>query len=116
MDLKEKNELINVSMEIIIDAGDARNKSKEALAYAREFHFDKARTAIKEAKDCINKAHNAQTDIIQNEARGKAYEPCLLFTHAQDTLMTIMSEVDLCTELVDMFELVNQRFEKLENK
>ena len=50
--------------------------------------------------------------MIQNETRGKTYEPCLLFAHAQDTLMTIMSELKLAKELIDFFEIMNNKLEE----
>ena len=43
-------------------------------------------------------------EIIQAEAAGEQYTSCLLFTHAQDTLMTIMSEVNLTEKMITIFE------------
>ena len=84
MDIME-NELVNVAMQIILHAGDARLRVEDALAQAKQFHFDEAKQKIAEAEECIHQAHVAQTEVIQNETRGKTYEPCLLFAHAQDT-------------------------------
>ena len=50
--------------------------------------------------------------IRHNETRGKTYEPCLLFAHAQDTLMTIMSELNLAKELIAFFEIMNKKIEE----
>jgi len=68
---------------------------------------------MEEAQECIRLAHVSQTEVIQNETRGKSYEPCLLFAHAQDTLMTIMSEYNLAKQLIEFFEIMNR---KIENK
>lgn len=100
-----ENELIPVAMQIILHAGSGRNKAQEAIKYAKELDFEKANGALKEAKDNIVLAHRSQTAVIQNEAAGKAYEPCLLFTHAQDHLMTIQSEVNMARDLVELFEI-----------
>ena len=51
-------------------------------------------------------AHNAQTEVIQGEARGEKTELCLLFIHAQDTLMTIMSELNMAGEMIQMYKLI----------
>ena len=59
---------------------------------------------IGEAREDIKKAHQEQTEIIQKEAAGEHYKTCLLFTHAQDTLMTIMSEVNLTEKMIILFE------------
>ena len=104
--LEEENELIPVAMQIILHAGNGRTKAQEAIKFAKLQDFDAAHEALKEAKENIVLAHRSQTTIIQNEAAGKSYQPCLLFTHAQDHLMTITSEVNMTRELVDMFELL----------
>ncbi|WP_321382508.1 PTS lactose/cellobiose transporter subunit IIA [uncultured Enterococcus sp.] len=103
---EEENELIPVAMQIILHAGNGRTKAQEAIKCAKEKNFDAARVCLKEAKDNIVLAHKSQTSIIQNEAAGKSYAPCLLFTHAQDHLMTISSEVSMTRDLIDLFELV----------
>lgn len=107
--LEEENELIPVAMQIILHAGNGRTKAQEAIKCAKVQDFEAARTALKEAKDNIVLAHRSQTAVIQNEAAGKSYQPCLLFTHAQDHLMTITSEVNMTRDLVDMYELVLQK-------
>jgi PTS system cellobiose-specific IIA component len=98
--LEEENELISVAMQIILHAGNGRTKAQEAI-----------NDALKEAKDHIVLAHRSQTAIIQNEAAGKSYQPSLLFTHAQDHLMTITSEVNMTRDLVDLFEVVMKKQE-----
>jgi PTS system cellobiose-specific IIA component len=103
---EEENELIPVAMQIILHAGNGRTKAQEAIGHAKEKNFESARVCLKEAKDNIVMAHKSQTSIIQNEAAGKSYAPCLLFTHAQDHLMTISSEVSMTRDLIDLFELV----------
>lgn len=104
-EIEEENELIPVAMQIILHAGSGRTKAQEAINCAKQLDFEGAHAALKEAKDNIVLAHKSQTAVIQNEAAGKSYEPCLLFTHAQDHLMTIQSEVNLTRDLVALFEV-----------
>ncbi|MGM0240528.1 PTS lactose/cellobiose transporter subunit IIA [Enterococcus sp. AZ103] len=106
-----ENELIPVAMQIILHAGNGRTKAQEAIKLAKENDFVAAKEALKAAKDNIVLAHKSQTAVIQNEAAGKSYEPCLLFTHAQDHLMTISSEVSLTKDLVEFFELITNKLE-----
>lgn len=101
-----ENELIPVAMQIILHAGDARLAVSSALDFIKEENFAEAKAKMMEAKENIRLAHISQTEIIQNETRGKTYEPCLLFAHAQDTLMTINSEVLLSEKLIEIFEVV----------
>ena len=58
--------------------------------------------------------HRAQTEIIQNEARGIRYEYSMLFNHAQDTLMTINSEIELTADLILTFEVVMRKLAEKE--
>ena len=43
------------------------------------------------------------------------YEYCMLFNHAQDTLMTINSEIELCSSLIDTFRSFAAMFVKKED-
>lgn len=99
------NELVTVAMDMIIHAGEARELAKKALEAVQIQNFEEARSNIEEAKKKITVAHVAQTEIIQNEARGKKYDYCMLFNHAQDTLMTINSEITLTQTLIDTFQV-----------
>ncbi|MBE7719366.1 PTS lactose/cellobiose transporter subunit IIA [Lacrimispora indolis] len=101
-----ENELVGVAMQIILHAGDARTAVERALDCIKEENFTEAKEKMVEARECIRLAHVSQTEVIQNETRGKTYQPCLLFAHAQDTLMTINSEVLLSEKLIDLFEVV----------
>ena len=110
----ENNELILSAMGILTHAGDARLHTKEALKYVQALQFEKADACLNEAKKEITQAHAAQTEIIQAEARGVQYEYCMLFNHAQDTLMTINSEIELCSSLIDTFRSFAAMFVKKE--
>jgi len=105
-----------VAMSIILNSGDARNSCMKAMKAISENDFDYAKQLIKEAKAKINLAHIAQTDAIQDECRGERQEYSLLFAHAQDTLMTIQSEIILVTSLLDTFESLSTRIRHLEER
>ena len=85
--MDENSLLIPVAMKIIMNSGNARTKANEALEALSIFDFS-----------------NAHKKIVQKEAAGEHYKTCLLFTHAQDTLMTIMSEVNLTEKMIILFE------------
>ena len=107
--MKSEEELIEVAMTIIIHAGDGRVKGYEAIEFARNGHFDQAKEALKEAHNEIVKAHRSQTNVIQAEMGGEKHEHSLLFAHAQDTLMTIASEVKLMSIFVELFEKMSHQ-------
>lgn len=117
MENEEMNqEIVQASMQIILYAGDAREANLEAVEAMQNGDFDKAKMQLKIAEDNITVAHKAQTDKIQAETRGEKGEYSLLFAHAQDTLMTINSEIILTKSLMKVFEKYEDRIHQLEQK
>lgn len=104
------------AMSIIMSAGDARLLCKEALDAIAGQNFELANEKMKEANKKITEAHHVQTDAIQGETRGEKQEYTLLFAHAQDTLMTIYSEINIAKQMLKIFESWEKRFAVLENK
>ena len=98
-----REEITLLGFEIVAFAGDARSRLMEALAAAQKGDYAKAEELVEAANACIVEAHHAQTSLLQKEAAGEHYKTCLLFTHAQDTLMTIMSEVNLTEKMIILF-------------
>ena len=110
---KDEDRVVKVAMEIVMAAGDARNKAGKALDCVEIFDFDGAKEYLEEAKQDILKAHNAQTEMIQAEISGEeSIPPSLLFNHAQDTLMTIMTEVNLAEKMIVLFEKFYNKIEE----
>lgn len=105
---------VESAMSIILAAGDARVKCKEALDAIAAFDLDLAKSKLKESQVKITEAHKVQTDAIQGETRGEEAEYSLLFAHAQDTLMTIYSEINIAKQMVKIFESYETRISALE--
>lgn len=106
--MTEDNPLIKIAMQVILYAGDARNSCNEAVELARRYEFDKAEQKLDEAKEFITKAHRYQTEVIQKEMSGTDYGYSLLFIHAQDTLMTINTEVRMTSELIEVYKVLKK--------
>lgn len=93
---KEKlidEEINSVSMQIILKAGDARTLLNKAVEAALNNHMEDIEKDVKNAEDLLVEAHQLQTMIIQNSISEDHSEYSMLFSHAQDTLMTINSEL-----------------------
>ncbi|WP_348987887.1 PTS lactose/cellobiose transporter subunit IIA [Xenorhabdus sp. SGI240] len=105
---RENNILTPVALEIILNAGNAREKSEEAIKYAHVGDFKNAHLYLDKARKMMLSAHHAQTDIIQKETQGESFYLDLLFIHAQDTLMTIRSELNLRKEIISLYELIHK--------
>lgn len=117
MDFNEINDTTSINeiaMQIIIFAGDARFQILEAIKEVEDFNFSDAQVKFFQAEEKIKSAHVLHTKVIQNEARGEVKAPSLLFTHAQDTLMTIKSELLMMQQLMNVIKRLDDRFKKLE--
>ncbi|OOM73701.1 lichenan-specific phosphotransferase enzyme IIA component [Clostridium puniceum] len=110
--MNEEN--VQSAMQIILNAGDARVDCKQALDAIAEANISLANEKLKDAQAKITIAHKVQTDAIQGETGGKKSEYSLLFAHAQDTLMTIYSEINIAKQLVKIFESYEARISALE--
>lgn len=108
---KKTNEELNAAaMQMILFAGNSRNMITEALQ-GIENGMDSAtvKAKLKEAKDEITKAHKIQTDMIQSTIEEDEVGTTLLFTHAQDTLMTIYSELNMAKHMTKLFYLLKEQ-------
>lgn len=104
MDKTTIEQLNSAAMQIVLHAGDCRNLLNEAI---NDLLDDKSEEEVKDkitqAKKEITKAHVIQTDMIQSSINEEELQTTLLFTHAQDTLMTINSEVNLVQSMIRLY-------------
>ena len=101
MEENEKRDINMVAMEVIMNAGDGRDKIDEA-----EGKLDEVDMLLEEAEALIVKAHNAQTEVIQSQVSGESMEYSLLFVHAQDTVMTITTELRMTQKLLPIVKML----------
>ncbi|MDN2453329.1 PTS lactose/cellobiose transporter subunit IIA [Lactobacillus sp. UCMA15818] len=102
------NKAVKSTMEIIINAGDARDFISKALDQVADSNYVAAKDLMEQANQKLVIAHRIQTRELQKEAEGSTVEYSVLFTHAQDTIMTIMSEYNLTKKLINIFEKKEQ--------
>ena len=98
-----------VAIQVVMNAGDGRMKIDEALAAMAEGDLTKAEELLKEAEELIVKAHNAQTEVIQSQVAGENMEYSLLFIHAQDTIMTINTELRMTKKLLPIVKMLMKK-------
>ncbi|MCB5952851.1 PTS lactose/cellobiose transporter subunit IIA [Enterococcus sp. BWT-B8] len=111
-----KEQVVQNAMQIILHAGDARKHCMDALKAIEINDFEQAEQEMKLANKEIVQAHQVQTDAITDETSGEDGEYSVLFTHAQDTLMTIYSEINIVKRMLSIFKTYDQRIRQLENK
>ncbi|MHA4990269.1 PTS lactose/cellobiose transporter subunit IIA [Cetobacterium somerae] len=111
------NEEILEELEMIVfgivgHAGEAKGYAYKALSFSEEGNFQEAENMLKKCDEAVLKAHHIQTDLIQKEAGGNKMTITMLFVHAQDHLMTALSERELIKKMIKQ----NKRILELECK
>lgn len=104
-------ELNQAAMQIILHAGDCRKYLNEALnAVYNDEEMSIVETKLKDAKQEITKAHRIQTEMIQSTIMNENQPASLLFTHAQDTLMTINTELLMVKHMLKLYKKMEDKF------
>lgn len=97
-----ETQLVETAAKVIIHAGNARalaNKAIDTLE-SGSINDPKIDEYLEKADTEIEAAHNTQTTVIQREARGEPIQFSMLMTHAQDSLMTAMSELHMTRRFI----------------
>jgi PTS system cellobiose-specific IIA component len=108
--------LAETAMTIILHAGDARLAVRRAYECLANGDRAAADAELETARARILAAHKAQTDVIQDEARGAEHRITVLFSHAQDTLMTIKSEVVTAGNILGVVDALDRRLSAVEDR
>ena len=95
-----KEEATMVAFEIVAYSGDARSKLLMAVEKAKAGDL----VTADRANECLVDAHKAQTDLLQQEARGDNVEVGFIMVHGQDHLMTTLLLKDIVGTLMDVYK------------
>lgn len=98
-----------VIMQLIVNSGEARSKAMEAIGQAKSGNFPEAEKLLDEANAALTKAHESQTEIIQEEADGNVKNVTLLMAHAQDHLMNAITVIDMACEFTGLYQMLEGR-------
>ena len=98
-----------VIMQLIVNSGNARSRAMEAIRSAKNDDMEKAKAKIAECEEALAKAHQQQTQLIQDEASGNKTEVNMLLVHAQDHLMNAITVKDMAKEFIDLYDKINAR-------
>lgn len=110
MNEEQMEQLEMVVFSIVGYAGEAKAHAYKALSLSEQGDFHGAEEMIQKCNETVLKAHAVQTDMIQREAGGENITVTMLFVHAQDHLMTALSERELIKRMISQ----NKRLTKLE--
>ena len=101
------DELEMAIMNIIINSGDCKNHAYMALNNVNEGNYEEADKELQLSNDAIAKAHDSQTMFLHKEANGEKIDMSVLFVHAQDHLMTAITEKNLIEQIIELRKIVN---------
>ena len=102
-------QLEQVVMTIIANAGDARAKVHEALAKAKKYEFEEATALLKKSEEASHEAHKAHSELLTLYANGQLPTIDLLISHAQDHMMCAELARELVTEIINLHEMVQEK-------
>jgi len=106
----DENEEVAI-MQLIIHSGDAKSHAYEALRRVNEGKYQEADDEMQLAHDAMHVAHDAQTALMHKELSGEKIKISVLFLHAQDHVMTSMSEISLIEQIMGLRKIVNTLLE-----
>ncbi|MEZ2717327.1 PTS lactose/cellobiose transporter subunit IIA [Niallia circulans] len=97
-----KEELYQLSFQLILHSGNARSFAMEAIQDAKKKDFAEAKKKITESEAELSEAHKIQTKLLHLEAGGDQFMIPIILIHAQDHLMNAMTLKDLAVEIIDL--------------
>ncbi|RCW16404.1 PTS cellobiose transporter subunit IIA [Streptococcus gallolyticus] len=100
-------ELQVAAFEIILNSGNARTMVHEAFDAMRKGNYELAEQKLQESNDEFLKAHQAQTNLLQEYAGGQEIKVEIIMVHAQDHLMTTMTLREVALEMLALYQKVN---------
>lgn len=98
--------LYEASFTLIGIAGDSKAESMEAINCAKKGDFEGARSHLAAADETMVKAHDAQTEMLQQEAEGNPVKVNIILVHAQDHLTMAQIMRDMAEQFVDLYQTV----------
>lgn len=104
-----KEELQEVSFEIIAHAGEAFSMFYQAVEEARKGNFEKTDELMAEGEKILNEAHNAQTGMLTAEARGENLDLGVIAIHGQDHLMTTIMYQRIAKQIIGILRDLEAR-------
>lgn len=95
---------VELAMQLIVHAGNAKSKVMEAMAFARKNEFAQAQERLQQCNDAMTEAHKYQTDILQNSLENPDEGVIMLMAHAQDHMMNAIIAYDFGVEICALYQ------------
>lgn len=109
------NDFEELVINIIVNAGQARSNCIKAIECASRQDFSQAQKLLDAAGEALRTAHQAQTNFIEDEARGVRHTVTLLMVHAQDHLMNAITVKDLSWQQIECYQHIADLKKKVQD-
>lgn len=104
----ETEQIQEIAFKIILHSGDARTRVHEAFQDMRKEEYSAANKKLEDSNKNLVKAHQIQTELLQNYANGDNVNMEIIMVHAQDHLMTTMTLREVALEMLLLYEKVTR--------
>ena len=98
--------LYEASFTLIGIAGDSKAESMQDIDCCKQGDFEGARKHLAAADETMVKAHDAQTEMLQQEAEGNPVPVNIILVHAQDHLTMAQVIRDMAEQFMDLYQTV----------
>lgn len=95
-----------LAFDLIMKAGNAKSDAMMAIDAAKDGDFKEAEEYLAKAEAEMREAHQAQMDMIQQEAQGNPVEVNIILVHAQDHLTMAIMAKDFAEQFIDLHKTV----------
>lgn len=97
------DDIEQIIMELLVNAGAARSQALNAIALAKEGNFSDAEKALEQSSDYVKQAHKIQTQLIGLDEGSGKIAVTLIVVHSQDHLMNAMVIQDLACHFIELY-------------
>lgn len=109
--------LEQITMSLIVAAGDAKSSYIEAIQEAKEGKIDTAKEMIKKGKESALVSHKTHAMLLQESTKDGFTIPLLLL-HAEDQMMSCEAICIMAEEFIELYQqnqILRERVCALEN-
>lgn len=103
---EEMESVYEASFTLIGIAGDSKAESMAAIECCKQGDFKAAQEHLAAADQMMVKAHDAQTEMLQQEAEGNPVPLNIILIHAQDHLTMAQVMRDMADQFMDLYRMM----------
>ncbi|WP_068267875.1 PTS lactose/cellobiose transporter subunit IIA [Caviibacter abscessus] len=100
------DKMIEIVMDLIIEAGKSKSHSMSVISFARNYEFEKANEEIVKASEAFIGAHEIQTKLIAQDLENEGIKINLLIIHAQDHLSMALMAKENALEIMNIYKKI----------